>query len=92
MLSIFGIAAVFAGLSLPLTSMLQAIGKQNVPVINIAIGAVIKIIVNYILVGIPSINILGAPIGTLCCYLFIFFANILCFVPIFPKAYVTAAL
>ena len=80
MLSIFGIAAVFAGLSLPLTSMLQAIGKQNVPVINIAIGAVIKIIVNYILVGIPSINILGAPIGTLCCYLFIFFANILCLI------------
>lgn len=80
MLSIFGIAAVFAGLSLPLTSMLQAIGKQNVPVINIAIGAVIKIIVNYILVGIPSVNILGAPIGTLSCYLFIFFANIICLI------------
>lgn len=80
MLSIFGIAAVFAGLSLPITSMLQAIGKQNIPVINIAIGAVIKIIVNYVLVGIPSINILGAPIGTLSCYLFIFFANIICLI------------
>jgi len=80
MLQIFGVAAIFAGLSIPITSMLQAIGKQNVPVLNIAIGAVIKIIVNYILVGIPSINVLGAPIGTLCCYLFIFLANIICLI------------
>ncbi len=80
MLRIFGAAAIFAGLSIPITSMLQAIGKQNIPVFNIAIGAVIKIIVNYILVGIPSINVMGAPIGTLCCYLFIFLANIICLI------------
>ncbi len=75
MLTVFGIAAVFAGISAPMTSMLQAIGKQIVPVRNIAIGAVIKIIVNFILVGIPEINIHGAPIGTLCCFLYIFVAN-----------------
>ena len=76
MMRIFGFAAVFAGLSIPMTSMLQAIDKQIVPVKNIAIGAVIKIVVNYILVGIPSVNIKGAPIGTLACYLFIFIANL----------------
>ncbi len=80
MLCVFGFAAIFAGLSIPITSMLQAIGKQNIPVINIAIGAIVKIIVNYVLVGIPSINIMGAPIGTLCCYLFIFLANIICLI------------
>lgn len=77
MLAIFGIAAVFAGVSAPMTSMLQAIGKQLIPVRNIAIGAVVKIVVNFILVGIPEINIHGAPIGTLCSFVFIFVANLL---------------
>ncbi len=80
MLAVFGVAAVFAGLSAPMTSILQAIGKQMIPVRNIAIGAAIKIIVNYILVGIPSINILGAPIGTLCSFVFIFAANFICLI------------
>ena len=76
MMQVFGFAAIFAGLSIPMTSMLQAIGKQIVPVKNIAVGAVIKIVVNYVLVGVPTINIKGAPIGTLACYLYIFIANL----------------
>ncbi len=75
MLTVFGVAAVFAGISAPMTSMLQAIGKQIIPVRNIAVGAVIKIVVNFMLVGIPEINIHGAPIGTLCCFLYIFISN-----------------
>ena len=80
MLTVFGIAAVFSGLAMPLTNMLQAVGKQIVPVINIAVGAVIKIIVNFILVGSPQINILGSAIGTLCCYVYIALANFICLV------------
>lgn len=78
MLVILGAAAVFAGLMAPLTNMLQAIGKQNIPVRNIAIGAVLKIVVNFVLVGIPSINVVGAPVGTLCCYFYIFISNFIC--------------
>jgi stage V sporulation protein B len=48
-----------------------------IPVRNIAIGAAIKIVINYVLVGIPEINILGAPIGTLCSFVFIFLANLI---------------
>lgn len=84
MLTVFGIAAVFSGLAMPLTNMLQAIGKQIVPVINIAIGAVVKIVVNYILVSNGEINILGSAIGTLCCYLYIAVANLICLI-IFTK-------
>ncbi len=80
MLSILGIAAIFAGFTAPLTSMLQAIGKQTVPVKNIAIGATIKIVVNLIFVGIPSVNIMGAPLGTACCYFYISAANLFCLV------------
>lgn len=80
LLRMLGIAAVFAGLSVPMTNMLQAVGKPIIPVRNIAIGATLKIIVNFLLVGRPEINIMGAPIGTAVCYIFIFVSNTYCLV------------
>ena len=77
MMRIFGVAAIFAGMAIPMTSMLQAIGKEKFSLMNVAIGAAIKVIVNIIFVGIPSINIKGAAIGTAACYAFIFFANLI---------------
>lgn len=77
MLRIYGLAAMFAGLAIPMTSMLQSIGKEKISLRNVAIGAVIKVIINFIFVGIPTINIQGAAIGTFVSYLFIFIANLL---------------
>lgn len=77
MLRIYGLTAMFAGLAIPMISMLQAIGKEKISLRNVAIGAVLKVIVNFIFVGIPSINIKGAAIGTFVSYLFIFVANLL---------------
>ena len=74
-LRIYGIAAIFAGIAIPMTSMLQSIKKEMFAFINIAIGAVIKVVVNFLFVRIPSINIKGAAIGTLACFLFIFIAH-----------------
>lgn len=92
LLRILGIAACLAGMTTPMTNLLQAIGKPNVPVKNIAVGAVIKVVVNYILVGIPSINILGAPIGTVCCYAYIAIADLFCIIKysrVVPSMFVT---
>lgn len=75
LLTILGIAALFTGMTTPMTNLLQAIGKQNIPVINIGIGAVIKLILNLILVSIPGINIKGAAFGTLALYVFHFIAS-----------------
>lgn len=77
-LVVLGFSAVFAGIAVPTTSMLQAIGKQNVPVINMAVGVVLKIVVNYVLVGIEGINVIGAPAGTGVCYAYIMIANLIC--------------
>ena len=79
-LRILGLCAVFAGLNGPLTNMLQAIGRQGVPLRNIAVGAILKIVINFVLVGTPEINILGVPIGTTVCYAYICIANFICFV------------
>ncbi len=77
MMRIYGLAAIFAGLSIPMISMLQAIGKQVITLRNVAIGAALKVVVNYIFVGIPSVNIKGAAIGTFVCYLYVFLANLI---------------
>lgn len=72
-MAISGIGAVFIALSTPVCSMLHAIGRPDLPVKIISLGMIIKVILNYILVGIPEINIQGAGIGTLVCYVFVFF-------------------
>ncbi|MDR2074243.1 MAG: polysaccharide biosynthesis protein [Oscillospiraceae bacterium] len=71
-MAIAGIGAVFTSLSTPICSMLQAIGRADLPVKILSVGVVIKVILNYILVGIPEINIQGAGVGTLVCYIFVF--------------------
>jgi len=76
-LAILGVAVLFVSLVLVTNAVLQAIGKVWVPVINMAIGGVLKVIVNYFMVGTPSINIAGAPIGTNCCYILILVLNLI---------------
>ncbi|MBR4909886.1 MAG: polysaccharide biosynthesis protein [Clostridia bacterium] len=79
-LRVLGFCAIFAGLNSPIIAMLQAVGKEVVPLKNVAVGAVIKVVTNYILVGNPKINIYGVPIGTTLCYLYIFAANLYCLI------------
>jgi len=79
-LSLLGIAVIFVALIGPINSMLQAVGRADVPVKLMLIGGAIKILTNFILVAVPSINVKGAPIGTVLCYVFLFFTSmfILC--------------
>jgi len=70
-LTVMGISVIFIATSTPLCSMLQAIGRMDVPLKLFAVGMVMKIIVNYVLVGIPQINIQGANIGSIVCYGFV---------------------
>ncbi|WP_262429377.1 putative polysaccharide biosynthesis protein [Paratissierella segnis] len=51
-----------------LTAILQGLGRVMVPVISLFIGAVVKVILTYVLTGIPSINIKGAAISTVAAY------------------------
>ena len=70
-LAVMGISVIFIATSTPLCSMLQAIGRMDVPLKLFAVGMVIKIVVNFILVGIPEVNIQGANIGSIVCYGFV---------------------
>ncbi len=50
------------------TSVLQGLGKQRIPMYTLVAGVVCKIVLNYVLIAIPEINIHGAPIASLVCY------------------------
>jgi stage V sporulation protein B len=60
---------VFISLVHVLTGALQGIGHVKLPVIAACVGVLIKIPVNYVLIGIPSINIMGAVISTIVCFI-----------------------
>ena len=59
------------------TAIMQAHNHMVLPVINTLIGGLLKVGVNYILVGNPDIGILGAPIGTFVCFLVIMILNLI---------------
>ncbi len=75
-LSILSLAVVFVSLVMLTNAILQSIGKVYIPVINMVLGGILKIVINYFLVANPYINICGAPIGTNACYILILTLNI----------------
>lgn len=68
-LFIMAFGVIFLSTIQTLTGVLQGIGKQMIPVRNLFIGAIFKIIATYFLTGIPSINAKGAAIGTVIAYI-----------------------
>lgn len=70
-LRVLGIACIFICLMTLTNAILQSYGHERIPICTMVAGGVVKIVMNYVLVGNPDINIHGAPISTLCCYLVI---------------------
>lgn len=68
-LQIYAIGMIFLALIQAMTGVLQGIGKQIIPVRNLCIGAVVKLIATYVLTGIPGINVKGAAVGTALAYI-----------------------
>ncbi len=67
-LKILGIALIFICLMILTNAILQTYGKEKLPIFTVIAGGITKVVMNYVLVGNPDINIHGAPISTLCCY------------------------
>jgi stage V sporulation protein B len=67
-LFILAFGVVFLASVQTLTGILQGVERQVIPVRNLFIGAACKAAITYALTGIPSVNIKGAAIGTVCTY------------------------
>lgn len=77
LLQIYSLAGLFAGIAIPLTTVLQSFAKHKQSIIHITIGIILKIAVSLSLVMIPQINILAAPIGTLVCYIYVLISTVI---------------
>ena len=68
MLCVYGFGIFMFSVASPVTNMLQAVGRMDIPLKSVAIGSIVKILLNFILIGNPKININGAVWSTMICY------------------------
>lgn len=72
---------IFILVNQTITSILQGMGEQLIPVFSLAIGVILKLIINVVLIPINPTElaiggITGASIGTIICYLTAMFINV----------------
>jgi stage V sporulation protein B len=68
-LQILAVSILTLAIMRTFSTCLQGIGKMMLPVWNLLIGAGVKAVVSYILIGIPAININGAATGSVIAYI-----------------------
>lgn len=76
-LSVLGLASFFLCASSLTSTSMQALGRANLPLITMLTGAVVKVLANYFLIAIPGVELLGAAIGTVLCYVAITVLNMI---------------
>lgn len=67
-LQILAVSIITLAIMRTFSTSLQGIGRMMLPVWNLFIGAGVKAVVSYILLGIPSVNINGAALGSVIAY------------------------
>ena len=69
LLALLGISILFACLITTTNAVLQSYRQTVKPIISMGVGALVKVVSAYILIGMPSVGVYGAPISTLLCNL-----------------------
>lgn len=77
LLAELGVVCYFMTMSLMTNAILPANGNERLPLVASVLGLFTKIIMTYLLVGDPRLNIYGAPLGTLCCYIVMLATNLI---------------
>ncbi len=86
LMTVMGICIVFNAAVLLTNAIMQAHGHVNLPVINMFVGGIIKLVAIWILTANPAIGILGTPIGSLLCYMSITALNVISIRKVLPEA------
>lgn len=94
LLQILALSVFFLGMLSVTNAVLQANKCERYPIISMICGAGVKLLSSYCLIGIPGVEMYGAPIGTFFCYLtatllnFIFLAKKVKLIPQIGKVFV----
>ena len=84
-LTFLGLACIFVCLMVATNGVLQAYGKEYIPVFTLLCGGVLKIVTNYLMVGDPATGIRGAAVSTLYCYALIAVINLAAIARLVPE-------
>lgn len=76
LMAVLGIAVPAVALVAVTNATLQAFGRIDLPLISMFLGAVVKMLGDYYLIGNPAVGILGAPVSTAVCYWLIALLNL----------------
>ena len=66
------ITMIFVSINYVVEGGLYGFGKTHIPAIALAVGAVVKLVMNIVLISNPNINIIGAVISSIACQLILF--------------------
>lgn len=77
LLKTLAVGTVFISFVSVTNAILQAMGRERISLYSMLIGSMVKLVVNYFLIGTPEIGVQGAPIGTVLCYLIIVLINLI---------------
>ena len=75
-LTVLAPAIFFLGMIAITNSVLQAYRFERKPILSTTAGIVVKIVLTYILSGVPGIGANGSAVGTAACYLTVFAFNL----------------
>lgn len=85
LLSVLGVSVFLSCMISASNSVLHAYQVVKRPILSLAVGALIKVVVAYFLIGIPRIGLLGAPISTLLCNATVVILNLMLAVPLYGR-------
>ena len=85
LLVVLGLSVTSACLITVSNAILQAYSRAYIPIISMAVGSLVKIVLAYFLIGNSEIGILGAPISTFFCDLIINAVNFYCISRVMPR-------
>ena len=79
------LAIAFSGLLFTTNAILQSFGRATRPVIDMAVGGVVKIVLSYVLIGIPQVAAMGSAISTVVSYVVMVVLNVFALRSSLPK-------
>ncbi len=77
LLQVLAAAIAFNSTLFTTNAILQSFGRTTRPVVDMAVGGVVKIALSYVLTGIPEINVMGSAVSTVVSYFVIMVLNLL---------------
>lgn len=85
LLTMLSLAIAFSGLLFTTNAILQSFGRATRPVIDMAVGGVVKIVLSYVLIGIPQVAAMGSAISTVVSYVVMVVLNVFALRSSLPK-------